>query len=138
MNCLGNQNDRTAFKFSGFHKLFKDIPDGYYILSDAAYPAPDKVLVPFPGTNLSPSQDSYNSYQSQARMAIEQTFGILVRFRYSGVGFSMICSQMPCLPSLTRFHLHAVVSCFKLYRLGRDLLLSWGINMQWANVHIQL
>ena len=80
MNCPGSQNDRIAFKFSGFHKLLKDIPEGHYILGDAAYPASDKVLVPFPGTNLSASQDAYNFYQSQCRMAIEQTFGILVRF----------------------------------------------------------
>ena len=80
MNCPGSQNDRTAFKFSGFHKLLESIPDGYYILGDAAYPASDKVLVPFPGTKLSASQDAYNFYQSQCRMAIEQTFGILVSF----------------------------------------------------------
>ena len=27
---------------------------------------------------------------------------------------------------------------FKLYRLGGDPLVSWGTNLQWANVHIQL
>ena len=37
MNCPGSQNDRTAFKFSGFHKLLKHIPEGHYILGDAAY-----------------------------------------------------------------------------------------------------
>ncbi|CAN0538118.1 unnamed protein product, partial [Laminaria digitata] len=77
MNCPGSQNDRTAFKFSGFHR---DTPEGHYILGDAAYPASDNVLVPLPGTNLSPGQDAYNLYQSQARMAIEQMFCILVRF----------------------------------------------------------
>ncbi|CAM9564571.1 unnamed protein product, partial [Ectocarpus fasciculatus] len=55
MNCPGSQNDRTAFKFSGFPKLLKDVPPGYYILGDAAYPASDRVLVPFPGTALSAS-----------------------------------------------------------------------------------
>ena len=80
MNCPGSQNDRTAFKFSGFHKLLEDIPDGYYFLADAAYPASDKVLVSFPGTKLSASQDAYNFYQSQCRTAIEQTFGVLVSY----------------------------------------------------------
>lgn len=79
MNCPGSQNDRTAFKFSGFHKLLEGIPDGHYILGDAAYPPSHQVLVPFPGTKLSESQDAYNFYQSQGRMAIEQTFGIMVR-----------------------------------------------------------
>jgi len=78
MNCPGSQNDRTAFKFSGFSKLLEELPEGYFILGDAAYPAPDHILVPFPGTSLSVSQDAFNYYQSQSRMAIEQTFGILV------------------------------------------------------------
>lgn len=79
MNCPGSQNDRTAFKFSGFEKhLLDNLPDGFFIVGDAAYPASDRVLVPYPGTLLSHSQDAYNYYQSQLRMAIEQTFGIMV------------------------------------------------------------
>ena len=78
MNCPGSQNDRTAFKFSGFDKLLDPLPPGYFIVGDAAYPASDRVLVPYPGKNLPVSQDSYNYYQSQCRMAIEQTFGIMV------------------------------------------------------------
>lgn len=84
MNSPGSQNGRTAFKFSGFDKLLKELPEGFFIMVDAAYPASDRVLVPFPGTNLSTSQDAYNFYQSQCRMAIERTFGILV----SDVGVS--------------------------------------------------
>eukprot|EP00903_Cladosiphon_okamuranus_P007965 g7688.t1 len=79
MNCPGSQNDRTAFKFSGFDKLLTELPDGFFIMGDAAYPASDRILVPFPGTNLSTSQDAFNFYHSQCRMAIEQTFGIMVR-----------------------------------------------------------
>ncbi|CAM9584259.1 unnamed protein product, partial [Ectocarpus sp. 8 AP-2014] len=79
MNCPGSQNDRTAFKFSGFDKILKDLPPGHFILGDAAYPASDRVLVPFPGTSLSISQDAFNFFQSQCRMAIEQAFGIMVR-----------------------------------------------------------
>lgn len=79
MNCPGSQNDRTAFKFSGFGKLLEDMPPGYFILGDAAYPASASVLVPFPGTALTISQDAFNYYQSQCRMAIEQAFGIMVR-----------------------------------------------------------
>lgn len=78
MNCPGSQNDRTAFKFSGFSKLLTKLPEGFFILGDAAYPASDRMLVPFPGTRLSMSQDAYNYYQSQCRMAIEQAFGIMV------------------------------------------------------------
>lgn len=81
MNCRGSQNDRTAFSCSGFSKLLRDLPEGFYILGDAAYPPSDRVLVPFPGTSLDTWQDSYNFYQSQCRIAIEQAFGIMVRYR---------------------------------------------------------
>lgn len=39
------------------------------------------MLVPYPGTNLEDSRDAYNYYQSQARMSIEQAFGILVSLK---------------------------------------------------------
>ena len=78
MNSPGSQNDRTAFKFSGFDKLLRDLPPGYFILGDAAYPSSDCVLVPYPGKGLPVSQDAYSYYQSQCRMAIEQAFGIMV------------------------------------------------------------
>lgn len=84
MNCPGSQNDRTAYKFSGFEDLVNDLPSGYYILGDAAYPPSDRVLVPYPGTSLSSSQDAFNFYQSQGRMTIEQTYGIMVRHRTPG------------------------------------------------------
>lgn len=79
MNCPGSRNDRTAFKFSGFDKLLANLPP--FILGDAAYPPSDRVLVPYPGTKLSASQDAYNFYQSQCRISVEQTFGIMVRAR---------------------------------------------------------
>lgn len=78
MNGPGSQNDRTAFIFSGFGKLLQPLPPGYFILGDAAYPSSDRVVVPYPGKGLPVNQDAFNYYQSQCRMAIEQTFGILV------------------------------------------------------------
>ncbi|CAN0412106.1 unnamed protein product, partial [Pylaiella littoralis] len=79
MNCPGSQNDCTAFKVSDFPKLLEGLPKGYYIVRDAAYPGSDVVLVPYPGTKVSESQDALDYYLSQCRIAIEQTFGILVR-----------------------------------------------------------
>ncbi|CAB1109761.1 unnamed protein product [Ectocarpus sp. CCAP 1310/34] len=79
MNCPGSCNDRTAFKHSGFERVLKTLPKGAYIVGDGAYPASDQVLVPYPGTTLTPSQDSYNFYQSQARIFIEQAFGNMVK-----------------------------------------------------------
>lgn len=94
MNCPGSQNDRTAFKFSGFSKLLTELPEGYFILGDAAYPASDRILVPFPGTSLSVSQDVFNYYQSQCRMAIEQTFGILVS-KFGDDKYGWRCENRP-------------------------------------------
>ncbi|CAB1107655.1 unnamed protein product [Ectocarpus sp. CCAP 1310/34] len=79
MNCPGSCNDRTAFKHSVFGTVLKTLPPGAYIVGDAAYPASDQVLVPYPGTSLTRSQDAYNFYQSQARISIEQAFGIMVK-----------------------------------------------------------
>ncbi|CAN0370138.1 unnamed protein product, partial [Ectocarpus sp. 12 AP-2014] len=79
MNCPGSQNDRTAFKHSGFDALLSKMPPDCFIVGDAAYPASNRVLVPYPGTALTRSQDAYNFYQSQARISIEQAFGILVK-----------------------------------------------------------
>ncbi|CAN0179766.1 unnamed protein product, partial [Ectocarpus fasciculatus] len=81
MNCPGSQNDRTAFKHSGFDALLSKMPPDCFIVGDAAYPASNRVLVPYPGTALTRSQDAYNFYQSQARISIEQAFGILVGTR---------------------------------------------------------
>ena len=78
MNSPGCQNDRTAFKFSGFDHLLQKWPPDYFILGDAAYPASDRVLVPYPGTDLPTFQDAYNYWQSQGRISIEQTSGIMV------------------------------------------------------------
>ena len=78
MNCPGSRNDRTAFKASGFEAVLSDLPPGCFILGDAAYPPSDRVLVPYPGTKLSASQDAFNFYQSQCRISIEQTFGIIM------------------------------------------------------------
>ncbi|CAM9569288.1 unnamed protein product, partial [Ectocarpus sp. 4 AP-2014] len=110
MNCPGSQNDRTAFKFSGFSKLQKDVQPGYNILGDAAYPASDRVLVPFPGTALSASQDAFNFFQSQCRISIEQTFGIMVRRR--GILWK------PIEVRLERFNdvVNAVIRCHKFCR----------------------
>lgn len=79
MNCPGSQNDRTAFNGSGFENLLRQLPEAFYILGDAAYHASDRVLVPYPGTKLTVSQDSYNFYHSECRISVEETFGIMVR-----------------------------------------------------------
>ena len=79
LNTPRRTNDRQAWVSARFNGLVASIPGPYYVVGDAAYTPSEKMMVPYPGTNLEWSYDSFNFYQSQARMAIEQTFGILVR-----------------------------------------------------------
>lgn len=92
MNSPGSQNDRTAFKVSGFGKLLEKLPKGYYIVGDAAYPGSDVTLVPYPGAKVTDSQDAFNYYLSQCRIAIEQTFGILVGLKFQ-LNFKADCER---------------------------------------------
>lgn len=78
-NTPGSTNDRQAYKEADFDQLVESLPGDYYVLGDAAYGATDKMLVPYPGCDLNADQDAYNFFQSQGRMCIEQTFGIMVR-----------------------------------------------------------
>ena len=48
-------------------------------MGDNAYKSSNHVLVPWPGKNLSCERDSYNFWQSHARINIECAFGMLVR-----------------------------------------------------------
>lgn len=77
-NTPGSTNDRQAYREAGFDKLVESLPGKYYVLGDAAYGATNKMIVPYPGCNLPPDQDAFNYFQSQGRMSIEQTFGIMV------------------------------------------------------------
>ena len=82
------------------------LPDGYYILGDAAYPLSDHLLTPYPGQGLSPEKDSFNFYLSQLRVKVEQSFGILVQ-RW-GILWRPLRVAFDGRPKLIRalFHLH--------------------------------
>ncbi|CAM9563148.1 unnamed protein product, partial [Hapterophycus canaliculatus] len=78
MNSPGSTNDRSAWSAGGWDERIAAIPGDYYIVGDAAYGPTEKMIVPYPGSNLERSRDVINYYQSQGRMVIEQAFGILV------------------------------------------------------------
>jgi len=80
INLPASMNDRTAWRTSGFAALAASLPGRFYLIGDAAYPSSNKVLVPFPGSLMpdQPHKDAFNYFQSSARMAIEQAFGIMV------------------------------------------------------------
>ena len=75
----GSSHDWTAYTGSKMSQAVDKLPDGYYILGDAAYPLSDHLLTPYPGQSLSPEKDSFNFHLSQLRVKVEQSFGILVQ-----------------------------------------------------------
>jgi hypothetical protein len=76
--CSGSCHDSVAYGKSEFPQQIAKLPGLYHIVADAAYPESEQVLCPYPGRGLGVYEDSYNYHQSQVRMAVERSFGILV------------------------------------------------------------
>ena len=104
--CSPGRHDWVAWRESELSRATSRLPDGYYVLGDAAYPLSEKLLTPYPGKRLPRDLDSFNFHLSQLRIKIEQSFGILVstwgilwkplRLQFAGRG-----NLIECL-----FHLH--------------------------------
>ena len=78
----GNSSDYMAWVTSDFyHELntnpWQHILHGMTILGDSAYIKSPFMSVPFKNF-VTADKDAYNFYQSQLRITVEQTFGILV------------------------------------------------------------
>ncbi|CAN0290072.1 unnamed protein product, partial [Discosporangium mesarthrocarpum] len=71
-------NDTTAWDMSNVKSKVEVLPDGYHIIGDAAYPPSDRLPTPYPGTRHCLDEDAFNFFHSQARIAVDQAFGILV------------------------------------------------------------
>eukprot|EP00904_Undaria_pinnatifida_P012574 jgi/Undpi1/8447/HiC_scaffold_25.g10914.m1 len=108
MSCKapGSTHDWTAYGSSQMSGAVDNLPDGYYVLGDAAYPLSDKLLTPYPGKGLDPELDSFNFHLSQLRIKVEQAFGILVK-RW-GILWKPLRISFDRRPKLIRalFHLH--------------------------------
>jgi hypothetical protein len=74
----GKCGDQVAFERTPLFEYIKQLPDGYYIIGDAAYSVGEKMLTPFTGGHRSdPAKDAYNFFLSQLRIRIEMSFGLL-------------------------------------------------------------
>lgn len=74
----GKCGDQVAFERTPLSEYTKQLPDGYYIIGDAAYSVGEKMLTPFTGGHRSdPAKDAYNFFLSQLRIRIEMSFGLL-------------------------------------------------------------
>ncbi|CAM9329844.1 unnamed protein product [Discosporangium mesarthrocarpum] len=78
ISCPGRTNDRTAWNMSNVKSKGDMLPNEYDIIGDSAYPPSDRLLTPYPGTCLCPHKDAFNFFHPQARIAVEQAFGIPV------------------------------------------------------------
>ena len=80
-NSAGSTHDSTAFASTRLSLLLDEengsLPKGYFIVGDEAYACTNKLLTPWPGRNLSIWKDAFNYWLSNARIHIEQTFGML-------------------------------------------------------------
>ena len=74
----GGSSDLRAHEGLSIQEIIENLPDGIYVLGDAAYMLSEHVIVPFTGGDrMDPSKDTYNYYLSQLRIRIEMAFGLL-------------------------------------------------------------
>jgi hypothetical protein len=80
IDCPGSTNDALAWKYTS---LYSQLEEGmmdrrWWIAGDAAYGCTDYLLCPYPGKNLPADKDSFNFHQSQLRINVECSLGMLV------------------------------------------------------------
>ena len=76
----GSINDNRSYKKCGLDEVIDNLPEGYYILGDAAYSLSNNLLIPFVGSHRDDiAKDAYNFFLSQLRIRVEMSFGLLVR-----------------------------------------------------------
>jgi DDE superfamily endonuclease len=74
----GKCGDQVAFERTPLFQYAQQLPDGFYLIGDAAYSVGEKMLTPFTGGHRGdPSKDAYNFFLSQLRIRIEMSFGLL-------------------------------------------------------------
>jgi hypothetical protein len=74
----GSTSDLRTYEFSSLPQFVEALPDGTYIVGDAAFMVSEHLLIPFTGSSREvPEKDVFNFYLSQLRIRIEMAFGLL-------------------------------------------------------------
>ncbi|KAI2507521.1 nuclease [Fragilaria crotonensis] len=108
----GKCGDQVAFERTPLFQYVKHLPDGYYIIGDAAYSVGEKMLTPFTGGHRNdPTKDAYNFFLSQMRIRIEMSFGLLTN--------KWRILQTPMQTSL-QFSSEIVMACGRLHNYCID------------------
>jgi len=136
----GSTNDNLAWSLSntahwieegGLTTLTKDLafelfnlPNGFFVVGDNAYTCSDFLIVPYPGSDLSISQDSYNFYESQIRINVECTFGMFLN-RW-GIFWKPLRVKLEKVPKLVLAcaHLHNFIIEHSSYKVPTALVLQ--------------
>jgi hypothetical protein len=75
----GGTGDSRAFHGTALNHFLHEIPQGFYVVGDAAYSFSATLLIPYSGADKRNRQnDVFNSHLSQLRIKTEQAFGLLV------------------------------------------------------------
>ena len=111
----GRTNDNVAIDRSeGLLELINSLPQGLFVVGDAAYTLMEHLLIPFVGCMRDdPDRDAYNFHISQLRIRIEMALGRLVS------KFGILRSKMKCsLKTTTK----ALMVCARLY----NYIIDWS------------
>lgn len=97
IGAYGSQSDQSVFQYSTLGRAMSknmikwpseqnlpnsNVPFGYFIVGDEAFPLSQHLLRPYPRNNLDAGKQHFNKKLSASRATIERSFGILVtRFR---------------------------------------------------------
>jgi hypothetical protein len=110
---VGSTNDADAFESCSLKCLNQSLPFPYHWNGDAAYTLTEWMMIPFPGVNLhilNRAYDSFNFWQSQVRILIEQSFGMFIQI----FGIFWKSSRFDL-----DFFLEIIHCCFRLYNFIR-------------------
>ena len=74
----GSQTDINSFRSTFIPQYLEDmLPNDYFFIGEMAYPCSNKILTPYPGTNLELKKVIFNYYLSHLRVKIENYFGFM-------------------------------------------------------------
>ena len=107
----GSASDYLSFSNSSLGSSLETlIASGYALFGDNAYVNSPRMIVPYYRAQAGTAEDNFNFFQSQLRMSIECTFGILVnRFGilHSPLPFSLKCN-IALVQSFMHVHNHII------------------------------
>jgi len=74
----GSVHDARVFRNSGVYQHLQNVPSGFHLLGDSAYPLERFVMTPYKDNgHLTAEQKKYNAVHSSSRCCVERCIGLL-------------------------------------------------------------